>query len=43
MNDSQEQEMNSPEKHAINSRTAFAYYSTYNEIMRVDMFCASST
>jgi hypothetical protein len=43
MNDNHEQEMKSPEKHAVHSRTAFVYYSAYNEIMRLDMFHASST
>jgi len=43
MNDNHEQEMKSPQKHAIHSRTAFVYCSTYNEIMRLDTFHASST
>jgi len=43
MNDNHEQEMKSTEKHAINSRTAFVYCSTYNEIMSLDTFHASST
>jgi hypothetical protein len=35
--------MQSPEKHAVNSSTAFDYCGNYNEIMRLDTFFASCT